>query len=227
MFAILTAPGKEGRWNASEFFESGRAEIAGSLSLLHDRFGLAPLPHSALDFGCGVGRLTQALAERFERVQGVDISDVMIEEARKLNRHGDRVTYHVNASDRLSMIPDRSVNFLYSRITLQHIPRAAVRRYLSDFPRVLASGGIAMFQILTRARSRSVRVRHFVRDLFPDAYRRIRDGFSRRARWEMNVFPESEVREIMRAAGAAGTEVFDDASDHGPFDSRWFVVTMP
>ena len=39
----------------------------------------------ALDFGCGVGRLTRALGTRFESALGVDISAGMIEQARRLN----------------------------------------------------------------------------------------------------------------------------------------------
>ena len=58
--------------------------------------GLRVPHHQALDFGCGVGRLTQALAEHFERVAGVDIAASMIARARQENRHGDRVRYVVN-----------------------------------------------------------------------------------------------------------------------------------
>ena len=65
MFAILTFDGKAGKWDAEEFFRSGREEIAQVL-----READALLPQSpkkrALDFGCGIGRLTQALAEHFE-----------------------------------------------------------------------------------------------------------------------------------------------------------------
>ena len=40
----------------------------------------------ALDFGCGAGRLSRALAAHFEHVVGVDVSASMIETARALNR---------------------------------------------------------------------------------------------------------------------------------------------
>ena len=39
----------------------------------------------ALDFGCGAGRLTRALAARFESVVGVDVADAMLDKARALN----------------------------------------------------------------------------------------------------------------------------------------------
>ncbi len=47
----------------------------------------------ALDFGCGVGRLTQALARHFNIVDGVDIAPSMIELANQFNRSGGRCRY--------------------------------------------------------------------------------------------------------------------------------------
>jgi hypothetical protein len=40
---------------------------------------------------------------------------------RLLDRHGDRVMYLVNTTDRLQMLDDESLDFVYSSLTLQHI----------------------------------------------------------------------------------------------------------
>ena len=48
-------------WDPDEFFAYGRAEIDDVLVRLAD-LGLRRGNRRALDFGCGVGRLTQALA---------------------------------------------------------------------------------------------------------------------------------------------------------------------
>ncbi len=40
----------------------------------------------ALDFGCGVGRLTQALADYFNEVAGVDVSPTMVNKALEYNK---------------------------------------------------------------------------------------------------------------------------------------------
>lgn len=45
----------------------------------------------ALDFGCSVGPLTQALARHFDRVAGADISDTVLGHARRLNALPDRL----------------------------------------------------------------------------------------------------------------------------------------
>src|SRR6267378_5944561 len=60
------------------FFASGDTDIAQILDLIPDF-----KPRSALDFGCGVGRLTRALAKRVERVAGVDAAPSMLRLARE------------------------------------------------------------------------------------------------------------------------------------------------
>jgi tRNA/tmRNA/rRNA uracil-C5-methylase (TrmA/RlmC/RlmD family) len=80
-WAVLTDPDKRNRkWTADEFFETGTNEVATVLA--HARtLGLRIRFRRALDFGCGVGRITQALANHFERCDGVDISPSMLETA--------------------------------------------------------------------------------------------------------------------------------------------------
>lgn len=51
---------------------------------------------TTLDFGCGVGRLTQPLADHFNWFYGVDIVPSMIELANKYNPHGERCKYILN-----------------------------------------------------------------------------------------------------------------------------------
>jgi SAM-dependent methyltransferase len=101
---------------------------------------------SALDFGCGIGRLTHALAEHFDQVYGVDISPGMIELARLHNRKGARVEYVCNPDTRLGEFANGSIDMIYSWITLQHVRPRFARRYMSEFLRVLAPGGLLLFQ---------------------------------------------------------------------------------
>ena len=147
LWAVLSAPGTRGnRWDPEEFFATGQAEIAYLFDDLAAR-GVAMQRGRALDFGCGVGRLTQALAERFDRVDGVDIAPSMVAAARRFNRHGDRCAYHVNDSADLSLFGDGAFDLIYSRITLQHIPPEFTMRYVVEFARVLSSGGVAVVHI--------------------------------------------------------------------------------
>src|ERR1700679_3835579 len=82
-FAVLTTSDKKGnRWAIDEFFRTGEAEVERDVA--RARACAEGFPKaSALDFGCGAGRLTQALALHFDRVTGVDISGRMIGLARE------------------------------------------------------------------------------------------------------------------------------------------------
>jgi SAM-dependent methyltransferase len=147
-WAILNEPGKlGGRWEDDAFFQTGRIEVEAMLRHV-DGLGL-PLPSTdrALDFGCGIGRVTQALCDRFERVDGVDIAPSMIEKARELNRFDDACSYFVNERDDLTLVDPNRYDFVYSRLVLQHMQPEYAARYITEFVRVLVPDGVALFQI--------------------------------------------------------------------------------
>ncbi len=148
LWAILTdARHQGGRWKRADFFKTGSREIATLLAVLK-RLGAAPkFKGRALDFGCGVGRLTQALGAKFKKTQGVDISQGMIALAKKYNRLKSKVQYHVNAAEGLPLFKDRSFDFIYASVVIQHIPPRSQRAYLRDFARVLKPGGLLVFNI--------------------------------------------------------------------------------
>jgi ubiquinone/menaquinone biosynthesis C-methylase UbiE len=147
LWAILTHPDrKDSRWNVREFFETGVGEIERSMEQVAGRVPEMKR-RRALDFGCGVGRLTQPLARYFEEVHGVDISASMIKKAAEYNQHGSRCQYVVNPRSDLRIFPDEHFDFIYSNITLQHMPPRYSRRYITEFLRVLAPGGALLFQL--------------------------------------------------------------------------------
>lgn len=159
LWAVLTSPERTGgRWDLDEFLATGVQEVSGVVDEL-EAFGLTVERRRALDFGCGVGRLTQALADRFDRCDGVDIAASMIDEARRINRHGERVNYHVNASPDLSLFADESFDFVLSLLVLQHMEPRYAKRYIAEFARVLKRGGVAVFQVPTgRWRQSAIRL---------------------------------------------------------------------
>jgi SAM-dependent methyltransferase len=147
LWAVLTHPTKrDGRWETDEFFRSGEAEIQAALEHARE-LGLSIQRRRALDFGCGVGRLTQAMATQFDRADGVDISASMLRHARRYNRHPGRCTYHLNVAGDLSLFADASFDFVYTTLVLQHIEPPLSRRYISELIRVLAPGGLLVFQL--------------------------------------------------------------------------------
>ena len=150
MWAILTDPAKAGgRWDEAEFFATGVHEVDIFMNSAN-AWGVPVSRRTALDFGCGIGRLTQALAGHFETVYGVDISRKMIELAREHNRQGARCEYLWNPANDLRGFADASIDMIYSWITLQHMRPRHARRYLREFLRVLAPGGLLLFQYPSR-----------------------------------------------------------------------------
>lgn len=147
LYAVLSRKdAKDNKWDVEEFFAAGRMEIAEAMSHL-SKLGVSVNKGRVMDFGCGVGRLTQALCEDFEEAVGVDISYSMIESAEEHNKFGDRCRYLVNTTDDLAQLEDAGFDFVYSNISLQHSPPEASSKYIAEFFRILRPGGVALFQI--------------------------------------------------------------------------------
>jgi ubiquinone/menaquinone biosynthesis C-methylase UbiE len=146
LWAILTDSSKsDGKWDVAEFMETGDVEIETVMDHLA-RINCMPRTNGAvLDFGCGVGRLTQPLARRFTSCIGVDISQQMIQRAESLNRY-KHCRYVTNSETQLPFA-DASFVFIYSNIVLQHISQRFSAEYLREFVRVLAPGGVLVFGV--------------------------------------------------------------------------------
>ena len=99
--------------------------------------------------------MSQALARTFDRCDGVDISETMVELARKYNRHGEACQYHVNLESNLALFESNTFDFIFSTIVLQHNPPDTAEHYISEFCRVLSPGGVAVFDMTA-----SLNVRH-------------------------------------------------------------------
>jgi ubiquinone/menaquinone biosynthesis C-methylase UbiE len=102
----------------------------------------------ALDFGCGVGRLTRAFGHYFEQVIGVDISECMIARAKKLNASFPNCEFVVNQHEDLRVFPNDHFDMVFSGFVLQHIPsNRLIRLLICEFVRVLKDGGLLVFQL--------------------------------------------------------------------------------
>jgi SAM-dependent methyltransferase len=147
LWAILSAPQHRfRRWDLDAFMQSGASDVAALLKMI-DRYQPTIQRKRALDFGCGVGRLTRALAAHFERCDGVDISSEMIRHARELNSDVPNAHFDLN-SDSLALFENDTFDLIYTSIVLQHIPdRYLIFRYISEFLRVLAQSGMLVFQL--------------------------------------------------------------------------------
>lgn len=104
----------------------------------------------ALDFGCGPGRNIVKYAGRFQRLDGVDLDAVNLNNAVRWAEHNKVSGYKLylcNGVD-LSCIGDAEYDLVISTIALQHICVYDIRlNYLKEFCRVLKPGGMVSFQM--------------------------------------------------------------------------------
>ena len=151
LWAILTwNDKKDNKWNPDEFFETGKQEIKDVMQYV-ETLGLLQRRGRALDFGCGVGRLTQALANYFDEVVGIDIAPSMVKLAKQYNRFGSRCVYQVNSADNLRLFSDQEFHFIYTNIVLQHMRPDYQKSYIKEFLRVLKPQGVLIFQLPSRS----------------------------------------------------------------------------
>ena len=144
--AILSTDGQFASWNVQEFLATGRADCANFIRNL-DRIRPGVPRTRALDFGCGVGRITRALADHFHEVVGVDAAASMIDQASALHSDCRNCQFVFNGQADLRAFPSRSFSVVYSRIVLQHIKPTVAERYIYELVRVLSPGGALMFQL--------------------------------------------------------------------------------
>jgi SAM-dependent methyltransferase len=144
-WAVLSDPNQQyGRWDEEAFFVAGEREIKHVLGKLSEA-GVEVRTGVALDFGCGLGRLSRALSRSFNEVVGVDISPEMVRRAGMLNE-GRPIRFLVNATSKLPF-ENGSFDFVYTSNVLQHLPsRENVIEYLREFTRVLKKEGVLAVQ---------------------------------------------------------------------------------
>jgi ubiquinone/menaquinone biosynthesis C-methylase UbiE len=116
-----------------------------------ERLGRPLHRRHALDFGCGVGRLTRALGTRFDSVLGVDISAGMIEQAERYNDAYPACAFRLNTDTDLRQLDSASFDFVYSNIVLQHLPSVVeIAGYLDELIRVTQPDGLTVFGLANR-----------------------------------------------------------------------------
>jgi SAM-dependent methyltransferase len=111
------------------FYDSGVGHLADIVGRLRQQTGVAP-GGRALDFGCGTGRLSEAMTAHADQVVGYDISPGMLEKARL--KGGARYT---------DVLPEGPFDWINSFIVFQHIPPERGTALFEQLLDRLAPGG--------------------------------------------------------------------------------------
>ena len=178
------------------YFKHGHQQVMGILSNVQ-RLGLNLRNGKALDFGCGIGRVTRALVDQFDEVYGLDISSSMIALAKNYNGNLARCHFRRHCDYKLKLFEDDSFDLIVAINVFRYISPELSQAYVREFLRIIKPGGLVYLET-SEARP--------WRRIFPGSllqiYRKFKDwqnpGPRRQNRYH---FPESEVRTIVSQAG--------------------------
>ena len=211
------------------------------------KLGILQQRGRALDFGCGVGRLTQALASYFDEVVGIDIAPSMVKLAKQYNRFGARCVYRVNGQDNLRVFPDLEFHFIYTNIVLQHMKPEYAKSYIKEFLRVLKPEGVLIFQLPSRnlatPRRRELTIEAVPAPETPSTFIQFKQNFKRTVpellwRWYVDLkYPiqqpvmqmygteRAEVEAFLKNNGARIVDVVRDGSAGDTWEGFRYCVT--
>lgn len=182
-----------------EFFESGKDELDRLFKTL-ERNGIDHSRYQkCLDFGCGAGRISRWLAEKFSEVYASDVSAQYLEMAQNhLLRIGlSNVRFlHLTRVEDIDRFP--AVDLIYSVIVLQHNPPPVIHRTLERFMKVLNPGGAAFFQVPTYKQGYSFSLREYL------------EKEPIQGEMEMHVLPQKAVFSIVSKENGRLLEVVED-----------------
>lgn len=226
LWAVLVAPDRRhGGWEPEAFLATGRDEVRAVLDHARD-LGLTPAEERALDFGCGAGRLTIALADHVESAVGVDISPPMLAKARELDERA-RCRFVENDRPDLARFDDASFDIVMSSLVLQHLPPALARGYLAEMVRVLRPGGVLIVQLATAA-DRSLKGLLIGRVLPLRTVRFLQRRVLRYpAPLDMHPMGRDEVEAVTDSAGARVVDAVDEPMYGGNWRYTRYYVTRP
>ncbi len=205
-----------GRWQIDDFLRTGADEVEDSWAQHQRLLGFVP-PQSGwvLDFGCGVGRLSTALATRMKHVVGVDISEPMLRASAQVMPEHARARTSLVLSDSPGLpIASESMDLAYTSLVLQHMPEDLARGYLREMARVLRPGGTGIVQVAEQP-DRSIKGFAF-RFLPPAIYGAIQRVVLRYpAPMRMQKMSQAWVADALRATGVRIVGTWEDTSYGG------------
>ncbi len=100
----------------------------------------------AVEIGSGLGRICAALADHFERVVGVDVSEQMVARAAEMVRR-EEVAFVVGNGSDLAAVADASADFVVTFTVFQHQTHVGlIENYVREAARILKPGGVLAAQ---------------------------------------------------------------------------------
>jgi SAM-dependent methyltransferase len=130
-----------------QFWSSGEVHVERVFSTIRRHVDAEFNPQSALDFGCGVGRILSPLATRVEEAVGIDASSSMLSHARERLAEVGLENVELCAGVENLRAATRTFDLVHSTLVLQHIPPRSGYQLIGELADLLAPGGCGALQI--------------------------------------------------------------------------------
>lgn len=200
--------------NIEEFWASGAQELDSVMPVL-ERHGYGPTDGKvAVEYGCGVGRVTSALAKHFSEVHGYDISPEHLELARQRAQSigAANAAFHECSVETLGRV--EKCDFYYSRIVFQHNPPPIIHLLVQNALKALNPGGIAIFQVPVYSPGYQFGIDQWLSE-------------DHALDMQMHCLPQRHIFRLIQDEGCLLLELREDDSAGTQYLSNVFVVTKP
>jgi SAM-dependent methyltransferase len=197
---------------------SGRNDVKRALAVTGMRIGddLA-----CLEIGCGVGRLTFALADAFGFVLGTDVSQALLDRATAINWR-NHVVFELSDGIHLRPRSASALDVVFSCEVFHHLERTTIANYVQDAYGLLRAGGQFVFQVNVTPLHPLTRLAALIRRTLHACGKSSWRGFPTTPGFARKHHTVSFIRDCLAAAGFQLDRVLDE--DPG---QTWFVASKP
>jgi SAM-dependent methyltransferase len=194
------------------FYASGVREVS-TIDAILRRHGFShPELKICVEYGCGLGRVTFALATMFKTIHAYDISPNHLTLARRraAEKGLRNVQFHLCSADAITEELE-PCDFFYSCIVFQHNPPPIMRELIAASLRSLRAGGVAIFQAPIYGTGYSFRIKDYL-------------AGPQQLDIEMHCIPQQTVFSLIAEADCRVLEVREDGWIGAP--GRWISNTF-
>ncbi len=141
--------GRERYTTHEDVLRRGYKRVEGIVEAIEQATGATVEGRTALDYGCGVGRIAVPLAERCERVYGMDLSSAILSETRANAERMNVDNLETIEVPRLGELAGR-YDLLVSLNVLQHITTRDGEQIFGQLVNGLRPGGVGFVNVVLR-----------------------------------------------------------------------------
>jgi SAM-dependent methyltransferase len=197
---------------------NGRKELDRALAASEMRTGSE---RTVLEIGCGLGRLTFALADHFGAVLGLDVSPDLIRRARAANNRPN-VSFEVTDGHRIRPEQAREWDCVFSYEVFHYVERATLDQYFRDVHALLVPRGQFVFEVNTVPLTWRTRLVTGLRYLMHLSGKRYWRGWPTAPGFRRKYHPIAVLRNMLASAGFRIERLLD-----GNRKQTWFVASKP